>query len=357
MGAKRNLPEVVQIEAIPVGEVRSVSILRWRVTPKSANWIKFGSVSGLLVFAGWLLQNFFQLRGIVNLLASRIDLFVLGLVAFLMGVALTIGLRRKRLLRVLIGVSVFAGVVVIDVVSPKSAQLAITAPPNPPVITEVPTVEVRYQSGFLPFFVLPNSTVYLLRLNRKLTDWPDEIRNSNEHSKLEYPQHFKQGSQPSIVYICQITNHSDKDLVDVHISFLISFHQAERSWVRVTKHKGQQSITFPAPGGNKFTWAFQEGKGKRPQSYREGDEIQRQTRMVVLPSIDRHGMGFVYLVNASYYPVRFDLPTHITALVSGSPDAQALKLLRPEVSAFDTSSWSGIPPSEYKWPSTPDDSK
>ena len=72
-----------------------------------------------LSFAGWLLQNFFQLRGIVNLLASRIDLAFLAIC--LVGVlwVLTLASRYKLVLRIIIGPLLILGVVGLDWLAPK----------------------------------------------------------------------------------------------------------------------------------------------------------------------------------------------------------------------------------------------
>jgi hypothetical protein len=69
--------------------------------------------------AGWLLQNFLQLRGFVNLLASRIDLAFMALCMLAVGCAITIGLRRKRLWRILILVGLIVCALAVDNWAPK----------------------------------------------------------------------------------------------------------------------------------------------------------------------------------------------------------------------------------------------
>src|SRR5579862_4066692 len=80
-----------------------VSIGRWRVNPTLAVVIKVGLALPALGVAGWLLQNFLQLRGVVNVIASQVDLAFLALSLIVAGWALTIGLRRKRRWRIVLG--------------------------------------------------------------------------------------------------------------------------------------------------------------------------------------------------------------------------------------------------------------
>ena len=96
MGESSNLPEIIP----PPNQIASVPVLRWRVTPRIAAVLKIGATIPLLGVAGWLLQNFLQLRGVVNLLASRIDLAFLAICLFVGACVLTIGLQRKRVWRV-----------------------------------------------------------------------------------------------------------------------------------------------------------------------------------------------------------------------------------------------------------------
>src|SRR6476660_4405669 len=79
-----------------------VQIVHWRVTPKVAALIKATMVAPAIAVAGWLVQNFLQLRGVVNLTASRVDLAFIVLALFVAGFALTIGWRHKRIWRLAI---------------------------------------------------------------------------------------------------------------------------------------------------------------------------------------------------------------------------------------------------------------
>lgn len=62
-------------EIVPANR-QKLQVGQWAIPlePGGVVAIKVGSILALLGFAGWRLQNFFQLRGVVDLLASRIDL-------------------------------------------------------------------------------------------------------------------------------------------------------------------------------------------------------------------------------------------------------------------------------------------
>ena len=90
--------------------------------------------------------------------------------------------------------------------------------------------------------------------------------------------------------------------------------------------------------------------------FTEGPDLDSQDRQVVIRSITAHQMGFIYIVNASYYPIQVSLPNHAVAIVAGSSQDQTVNLVRPKVGIWDvTPSW-GMSPTAYKWPEVPDDS-
>jgi hypothetical protein len=108
------VPEVIS------DQPKKVQIGPWAVSKAQAKRIfKISSSLGLLTFAGWLLQNFLQLRGVVDLVASRIDLAVM-LVA-LLGVVwiATASLKRRGLIRILGVIILVLGVFGLDAWAPK----------------------------------------------------------------------------------------------------------------------------------------------------------------------------------------------------------------------------------------------
>jgi len=80
-----------------------------------------GPLQPALGLAGWLLQNFLQLRGVVNLLASRIDLGFLALCIFIAACALTIGWRRRKTWRIMAAIFVTVLAFVVDRLTPIPA--------------------------------------------------------------------------------------------------------------------------------------------------------------------------------------------------------------------------------------------
>jgi len=120
------------MEVLPPVPSELVTIGRWRVSPRTAAWIKVGTATPAIAWAGWLLQNFIQLRGIVNLLASRVDLALLALCIFVIGCIFTIGMKRKRFWRTIIVIVVIIAAIATDVFTPKpkeAAQIQISALP------------------------------------------------------------------------------------------------------------------------------------------------------------------------------------------------------------------------------------
>jgi hypothetical protein len=97
----------------------TVRVLWWSVSPKTAKAIKVLAPIPSLVLAGWLFQNFLQLRGVVDLLASRIDLAFLWAALFVVVYALTVSTKRKILSRSVAGLVLLLGVIGVDWWAPK----------------------------------------------------------------------------------------------------------------------------------------------------------------------------------------------------------------------------------------------
>jgi len=96
----------------------------------------------LLGLTGWLLQNFLQLRGVVNLIASRIDLGFLFLALVLFGWLITSASECRKLYRTVTVILCLFIVVGLDIWAPK------------PQSTERPTTQV-----------------YILRLRDTVKEW------------------------------------------------------------------------------------------------------------------------------------------------------------------------------------------
>jgi hypothetical protein len=95
-------------EVLPA-QGQTIRLLGFEVKRGNVAVIAKGGIAILLLgTAEWLFQNFLQLRGIVNLLASRIDLALFGLTLMAILWVLTVGIARKAPLR-LIGALVVTG--------------------------------------------------------------------------------------------------------------------------------------------------------------------------------------------------------------------------------------------------------
>jgi hypothetical protein len=109
-------------------EERRIGIGRLSVSfsKKGFTGIRIVSFASLAGFGAWLFSNFLQLRGVVDLLASRIDLVVLGACLFGMVWILTITMSRKRTLRILAALVVPTVMVGLDMWAPKPGAIRVS---------------------------------------------------------------------------------------------------------------------------------------------------------------------------------------------------------------------------------------
>ena len=114
VGNERNLAEI-----IPPEKPKLVQLWRWQVTPRQAWYIKLGAATAPCGVAAWLLQNFLQLRGVVNLAASRVDLAFFMLCLFVVGCVLTVGFPNKRVWRGSLFISAVMLYFIVDWLTPK----------------------------------------------------------------------------------------------------------------------------------------------------------------------------------------------------------------------------------------------
>ena len=105
-------------------EPNSVRFWRWTVTAKQSKNIKIGVSIPCFAIAGWLLQNFLQLRGVVDLRASRIDLAFFAAILFIQVFILTAGSRHTTLYRWIGGLVVVLAVFGLDWWAPKPSRVS-----------------------------------------------------------------------------------------------------------------------------------------------------------------------------------------------------------------------------------------
>jgi hypothetical protein len=259
-------------------------------------------------------------------------------------------------------------------IPPQAYQTTI----QPTITDEVPTVEVSYSSGLLPVRIPPYSCATILVLNRKVKDFPDSICShgseilypyyrlpKDDHSQIQYLGTSTRKGGSLLVEaawfdmgVCEFTNHSDKDLINVKMTFYVSFRRSKS--VYATHHAQDahnDSFTFKIAdakdGGS--VWIDYDPKTDKVQGWTYDKDVSNQKKVVVIRSILAHQTATIYIVTKSHYPVRFDLPQKGTALVSGEVVERGIKLIRPVTTIFDKFPWWGMPPSKYKWPNMPSD--
>ncbi|MDR4479775.1 MAG: hypothetical protein R3B37_08550 [Nitrospira sp.] len=130
-------------------------------------------------------------------------------------------------------------------------QIHSVAQINPSIPAPSHAVLIRFMPGNLPIIVDPQSVAYVLQLNPNITRWAWEVPNGGGKA-LQWPSDLKtiKGGPPGdSIYVCEITNHEDKTLMDVTIPFSVSFHELDMVPVTVKHNKnGSESVTIPTPG-------------------------------------------------------------------------------------------------------------
>jgi hypothetical protein len=100
MGEGDKLPEILP----PPRGIAPVKLWWWYVSPKTARNIRLAAATVPIGGAAYWFQNFLQLRGIVNLTASRIDLGLVTLCVLLAAYVLTEGIRFRWAWRIVFSV-------------------------------------------------------------------------------------------------------------------------------------------------------------------------------------------------------------------------------------------------------------
>lgn len=248
-----------------------------------------------------------------------------------------------------------------------------------PVIEE-PSVDIAYSSGILPLHIATQSCDTILWVNRKLQDFPEPICNFGSQTMV-YPSILPKDTHLRAQFIatstkkggtemlntdwldvgtCTVTNHSDKDLIGAKMQFYISFQSSKSVEVyHRNNNDGTFSTTFnieQAKDGGLIWTDYEPQKDKDTEKgWTYDKEISNQERTVVIRTIPAHKSVVIYVVSASHYPIRFDLPSRIFAVVSGESEEREIQLIRPRVGIFDAFPWWGLPPNKYTWPNIPND--
>jgi len=232
----------------------------------------------------------------------------------------------------------------------------IEAPPSSPPPLEkpkisIPTLLIHYEQAALPIPVPPEATAYVFALNPKRQEGIIEVLNRRNVTSW-WPEKPRKKDQLPLgdMYICAITNHSDKALLNVSIVFNLSFYSVEPIEASA-KDKGAKgsSLTFEAPGGaDKSSFAIY-WRGKIFAGRTEALVSQHQ-HIVVIPDIRPHSTEKIYLVSQTVLFARFNFPKLATAIVEGNPEERTVVLIRPATSVISKVPHWTLTPSIYQWP-------
>jgi hypothetical protein len=181
-----------------------VGRLRIPITPAGRLVIKGAAVLTLFGFAQWLLQTFLQLRGVVDVRASRIALLFLWVSCLAIVMILTVGVTEYKLYwRLGIGSVVTIAVVLLDAWAPKpSTQLALSCDMIPMPVAY--RAEVWFLESSPPF----NRGLSRITANPLKPDglWPLEESSGN------------------MAYRCTVSNYGPGAVFGMSMSFDLSRH-------------------------------------------------------------------------------------------------------------------------------------
>src|SRR5437016_10857152 len=227
---------------------KSLHLGQWIIPPKAVQVvkrvIKIGIILGLLGWAGWSLQNFLQLRGIVSVLDSPINLAFFWVALFLVGWMLSVAIRRKGLYRVFIGILLLGCVWGLDWWAPRPQQ---TPSPTPSPIS----FRLGCDLNPLPIHIPAASTIHVIRVHPailtvntgfqvgvfenvssssdKALDWPMK-QNGRWMTQAEW--HKAQGAigmPPNPwAFACTLTSYSSSTLEEIVTSLLVDTPDKKR---------------------------------------------------------------------------------------------------------------------------------
>jgi hypothetical protein len=217
------------------------------------------------------------------------------------------------------------------------------------------TLLVRYASGALPFPVDPGTTAYVLQLNPNITEGLWEIKNNGQHA-FDWPRDIvprKALTAPELIYMCELTNHGDKALLDVVLVFPKRFHDLKKIG-EATKTKnsdGTYSVTIPGPPRGDTSSFLDPDSGVVTT---EGVLVKAINHRISIPAIAPRQKVTIYLVNQSRFISRFTFPNEATAVPAEQIERVQVALIRPRVNVVDSIPWYSLPPARYKWKGVPD---
>jgi hypothetical protein len=255
MGEDSRLPEILRPE-----DSDFVRVWWWRVPPRTARVIRIAAATVPLGGAAYWFQNFIQLRGIVNLLASRIDLVLVTLCLLAAAYLVTEGISRKWKWRIVSGTVIVCAAFGLDWLAPKPqtniAVKSIIEPKSlPPQTVPQPSVQSPNASSGKPTKPPPKQ-------NEVPNSMTEADRTPAQKSGLDLGVSLVSPTAPAIVVDNQTDNVAEGitwELVMFRTTDQAFFSYATQNIGYVKPHSksalyGMQLNTLPhAPGGDRLT--------------------------------------------------------------------------------------------------------
>jgi hypothetical protein len=209
---------------------------------------------------------------------------------------------------------------------------------------------IRYVPSYLPILIEPSSSAYVFQLNPDaVMDWLWEIPNRSPKA-TSWPENFVVGENnpPEEIYICELTNHTDKALLDVSLMFVAQFFELVKVNVTVLrKEDGTFAYSTPTRGQTGQTFVF--GRRESAEAITHGTLIKSLERRVTIPAIPRNSTIKIHFVNRSQLIAGFNLPKEATAIGADSSERIRINLVRPQATVLDIGSMFWLAPAKHHW--------
>jgi hypothetical protein len=302
--------------------VSPVQIGRFSIPVVVIQVVRWASVLVLLGWAGWSLQNFISLRGIVNLLASRINLLFFWLACFAAIWILTSSFRRKVSWRVLAAAVLSLCIFVLDWLAPKpaAAKPAVAVASAHPV----PFITMKIHPAAFPVSVPSRTTLHILPLHpfQTFTDSASQLHEYDNWCPTDRPwPSEKEISSKSVnsyeeVRNVEITNHGPGTMESGRIVFGVRYNKSFAG-----------GCTAPAPA-------------------------QTQDDVISVPTLDQ-GQTFSFVsVNQTDGCAWLLPPDAMRVKMVGDDNSEDVSL---KLEAINIPNWIGTPfgPTSIKWEGVP----
>jgi hypothetical protein len=163
MWFKRKPKDALAVRSEVLSPLDSVPFIFWSVPATRVRAFRWLTGAGLASAVAWLLSQFFQLRGVVNLLLSRLALTGVGICVFFFACMFiqSIGYRF------LIAVFAIIALAIVDEFTPKPQAEIKSTPNNTAALQDIP-IYLECQWIQYPIAIPPESSIHLLPLQSDL---------------------------------------------------------------------------------------------------------------------------------------------------------------------------------------------